>query len=372
MPFSASINRRSEQSAFADIESELLELSFRGLLPTVVLGFLGMFGASLVVAYVYHDWIMYMIAIVMAALGAVRAVWLRRMEKNGASRERFRSSSVLQVLFAIIVFLYYNTLAISSLWNFHWHRHSVERLCSMGIFIMCLGINGRIATNPPIAKFYGLWMLAVLAFCAYDRHDPIAVTAVVLIALFSVAHCHAVQEKFDIVVEQIRNQRKLRMLSERDALTGLMNRRGFTMELETLCKRGAPFAVLYIDLDHFKPVNDRLGHGAGDELLRAVGERLTSLVRAEDVVARLGGDEFAILQMPATERVRAEALAVRVNAEIGAAFPIAGEMVQIGATVGVAVTGAHHVESSQLLAEADSAMYRAKEAGRGSYACAMV
>ncbi|BCJ42776.1 hypothetical protein GCM10010168_04830 [Actinoplanes ianthinogenes] len=145
-----------------------------------------------------------------------------------------------------------------------------------------------------------------------------------------------------------------------DPLTGLPNRRALSELLATEGRR----ALLLVDLDNFKPVNDTLGHAAGDELLVGVADRLRAAVRADDTVARLGGDEFAIF-LPDGDEQTAGQIAARIVAECGRTFDLAAGPVTIGASVGVAV--ADDADGDRLLREADEAMYRIKQGGKGDY-----
>jgi diguanylate cyclase (GGDEF)-like protein len=149
-----------------------------------------------------------------------------------------------------------------------------------------------------------------------------------------------------------------------DQLTGLANRRLFHSRWQqSLGEAGGPTALLYIDLDGFKPVNDTLGHEAGDSVLVEVAERLRRLVRAGDVVARLGGDEFAVI-LPWTDAATADTIAQRIVAELALPFHVDVRPVSIGASVG-AVTAGPNADPEAELRRADSAMYVAKAAGRG-------
>ncbi len=170
----------------------------------------------------------------------------------------------------------------------------------------------------------------------------------------------------DITVHKAEEVRLLH-LSERDALTGLLNRAGFERYLQSRTQEGgaAQLALLYIDLDHFKPINDTHGHPVGDELLRAFGQRLLHLVRPSDAVARLGGDEFGVVIASVRERATAEALADKVVEAARADFEIGRLRLQVGASVGVALDAQHDGGWKGLVARADAAVYRAKAAGRG-------
>jgi diguanylate cyclase (GGDEF)-like protein/PAS domain S-box-containing protein len=163
-------------------------------------------------------------------------------------------------------------------------------------------------------------------------------------------------------------------MARHDALTGLPNRRVLAETLAAdvaRARRGAiRYAVMVIDLDRFKPVNDLHGHAAGDEVLREIATRLAALSRSSDTVARLGGDEFAvILDCPAPDDPTAAAstLAERIIASVGQPINVGGQSVAVGASVGIAVCPDDGTESDNLLRAADMAMYRAKEESRGAF-----
>jgi diguanylate cyclase len=155
-----------------------------------------------------------------------------------------------------------------------------------------------------------------------------------------------------------------RKLSLTDDLTGLSNRRSFTAEVESAIADERPFALLMIDLDQFKELNDTLGHHLGDELLRCVGPRLGSVVRDGDVVARLGGDEFGVLVRGADAEDGTVA-ATRLRAALARPFALAGISLHVGASVGIAIFPVHAQDAGTLLRHADVAMYEAKRARTG-------
>jgi diguanylate cyclase (GGDEF)-like protein len=174
-------------------------------------------------------------------------------------------------------------------------------------------------------------------------------------------------DEFGDIGRAVRGARqRLERLLFRDPLTGLPNRPMFLDRLQgALGASGAAAAVtvLFLDLDRFKAVNDRLGHAAGDELLRAAGERIRRCTRAEDTAARFGGDEFAVVlvdQGPA----QVQAVAERILSALVEPFDIAGGPVHIGVTIGIAEAHAD-VAADELLAEADVALYGAKRDGGG-------
>jgi diguanylate cyclase (GGDEF)-like protein len=172
------------------------------------------------------------------------------------------------------------------------------------------------------------------------------------------------------VLGERRNQAHLNHLAYHDPRTGLGNRlafhQGLTVRLESV-GRGPDFAVLCLDLDDFKLVNDTLGHPAGDALLVHIAARLRSCVRDDDLVCRMGGDEFAILQSRPTNRREVEALADRVLEIVSASYQLEEGSVSIGLSVGIALAPGDGRSPDQLLKMADIALYCAKAGGRGRY-----
>ncbi|HKB78138.1 MAG TPA: EAL domain-containing protein [Thermoanaerobaculia bacterium] len=156
-----------------------------------------------------------------------------------------------------------------------------------------------------------------------------------------------------------------------DSLTGLPNRALFLDRVEHALQwvhrsGRKPFAVLLLDIDYFKNVNDSLGHVAGDQLLLAIGERLSRCVRAADTVARFGGDEFTVL-IESIDGVRDVNRATqRIHDEIAAPFVIDGQEIYTTASIGVAIAGAEYEKPEQIIRDADTAMYQAKAQGRGN------
>lgn len=146
-------------------------------------------------------------------------------------------------------------------------------------------------------------------------------------------------------------------LAARDALTGLHNRLGFDQQL---AQSGNGPALLYLDLDGFKHVNDSFGHGAGDDLLRVVAERLKRLARDGDCVARIGGDEFAFLRSPPTSRTELAELAADLGVALSEPVRLGTTQIQIGASIGIAMGNEHGDDRTRLVAAADAALYRAK------------
>jgi diguanylate cyclase (GGDEF)-like protein len=164
-------------------------------------------------------------------------------------------------------------------------------------------------------------------------------------------------------------ENRLRYLALHDPLCGLPNRNFFSDRLESTIADvqrallpGA--AVFYIDLDHFKDVNDTLGHPVGDELIRNVTLRLSSMMRGDDLVARLGGDEFAVITAAASDHAALHEVASRMIAALCAPYSVSGHTIVIGASIGIAVIDQRTGGSADIMRYADMALYRAKNEGR--------
>lgn len=173
------------------------------------------------------------------------------------------------------------------------------------------------------------------------------------------------------ITERKLAEEKIALLARTDGLTGLANRATFIERLSqafAAAERGAPsFAIFYLDLDHFKEVNDTLGHPVGDLLLQEVSARIKNCTRESDVVARLGGDEFAILQLHMGEPANAGALAKNIQTTLARAYSLNGNEVHISASIGICPYAPGSAGADAMLTQADLALYRSKEEGRNQY-----
>ena len=173
------------------------------------------------------------------------------------------------------------------------------------------------------------------------------------------------------VTEQRLHQDKLLHLAHYDALTGLPNRILLADRMRQAMahaeRTSELLGVVYLDLDGFKPVNDRLGHSAGDELLRKIAERLPKAMRGQDSVARLGGDEFVLLLASLKNRQDCELAMQRASAAICEPYEVAGEMVSVTSSMGATMFPLDNSDADTLLRHADQAMYIAKQGGRNRF-----
>ena len=171
---------------------------------------------------------------------------------------------------------------------------------------------------------------------------------------------------YEDVTERLRAEAKIMHMARHDALTNLPNRLLFRERMEASLKQGERLAVLFLDLDRFKSINDTLGHPVGDALLCEVTKRLQLAVGEVDTIARLGGDEFIIVQVGARP-ADAGNLASRIIESLSAPFDVSGHQVVIGTSIGIAIAPVDGDDPDQLLRNADMALYRAKADGRCTY-----
>jgi len=166
-------------------------------------------------------------------------------------------------------------------------------------------------------------------------------------------------------------ERQLHELARVDTLTGLPNRRRFLEKLDEAMARSPraqrPMALMYLDIDHFKSINDTRGHGVGDAVLQEFAQRLRAAVRVTDTVARLAGDEFVIIIEGLNAREEASLVAAKIVAGMSAPMAVEGGDLQVTTSIGVAAVGPDMRSADELLAQADAALYAAKRAGRNTF-----
>jgi diguanylate cyclase (GGDEF)-like protein len=208
----------------------------------------------------------------------------------------------------------------------------------------------------------------------YDLHDMLVTVRgdgrILDVHVFQISACTAVVF-FSDVTEQRRFEREMEFAAFHDELTNLPNRKllldRLTMALATSARRETQVALLFIDLDNFKPINDEFGHSFGDELLRAAACRLQESARSSDTVARFGGDEFTIVLPDAQTSDQVAAFAEKLVEAFQRPFEIQGRIVCVTLSIGVAITTPDDHDMGSLLEHADMAMYQMKRAGRNGY-----
>jgi diguanylate cyclase (GGDEF)-like protein len=227
--------------------------------------------------------------------------------------------------------------------------------------IACMSLRPWIAIPPLLAGIptvVVLWMVPDLAYFAVGT----------LLALFIAAGAQSILRLYRTSADDITMRRTFATLARQDDLTGLPNRLALRESFErnsVAAGAGEILAVHCLDLDRFKPVNDKYGHPVGDALLLAVSERLNGLLRRGDVAARLGGDEFVVIQTGVGHPGEAELLARRIGRVLAEPFSILGHQIAIGASVGYALVPEHGRDLDDLLGCADEALVAIKRIGGG-------
>jgi diguanylate cyclase (GGDEF)-like protein len=357
---------------YEDIQPELTELVFGGLFPTIAIGSAGLILATALMAYLSSDVVLWGLValVVMAAaarVGLARAYRGRPVDEVLSVEEAQR----WERLFGIASIAYAGLVGLITVRVFSRREVAGELLCSVGCVTICAGLSQRYGMRPLLMKVSGLTLLGALGLSSVVFGPLLVKVAGVMAALYGFTFVESVDRNFDRAVEQFRTKRTMLMNSQLDPLTSLPNRKFMKTRLAELCKSGASFAVLFLDLDDFKIVNDTMGHGAGDDLLLQVTARLKAMMRETDLLARVGGDEFAVLQHPAKSKREVVALAERINQQIATPYRIHGEKAVIGVSVGVRLALNGMNEPDDLLHRADAALYNVKAGGKGGYSVAL-
>jgi diguanylate cyclase (GGDEF)-like protein len=240
---------------------------------------------------------------------------------------------------------------------------------SMSLVVQRMPADASRLTNRRVMALATASLMAPLLLVA-EAWQGVPIDALIIaagsIALFLLVIGRLVLVMVDLgraFVQRDRLESELLRRATHDDLTGLANRPRFAERLQDALDLDGPVAVMFVDLDDFKEVNDSLGHPAGDELLRQVAVRLRSVFRAEDTVARLGGDEFAVL-MSGGAAATAPVLAARLIDALSTPVLLGGRQATVGASVGVVITSMAGTRSEDLMRDADIAMYQAKAAGK--------
>lgn len=353
---------RREGSLPAAVEVEIISRLFNAL-PQVLCVTTGFVAGSAFIAYETGDawmWVILAVAIVTSAARVGGVLAYRRVAPKLMTLEQARRWERAYSIPAIVF-----TIGIALL---------TVRVFAAGWTngeILAIGLTMAL-TAGSCARTLRYWLCATLSTIALGAliamlvlsSDPVRLGIAALFALY----LWSVYESSRHIVGQVEAlliaERELDAAARRDPLTGLANRRAFDEALAAASDTGG-FALLLLDLDGFKAVNDRLGHAAGDELLRQVAARLTAKMREGDLLARLGGDEFAAI-LSATDATAAKAIADRAVSAVGLPYAVFGSSAIVGISVGIEV--AHHgdkVDGEAVKAAADRALYAAKDAGKG-------
>lgn len=361
---------------------ELVDLIFDALLPVAVMA-VTVVGIGCLIALRKGDIILLALTIAGGLTGITRIflmlTYRRQKPKNRArtaaealvwERRFARGSFVLASLIGAI------NLRALLLTPFPMPMH-VPMLVTGLIFGYGAGVVTRIAVRPLICCI-SLLLAAVPTVIGFATRIADAETGysiavftaqTFLIAGFALASLESIHQIYTTTCQQLQSKMDLAVLAGKDDLTGLPNRVSlrahFNDSVSVLQETGGLMAFHCLDLDRFKTVNDTLGHPIGDRLLQAVTQRLIRALRAGDTAARLGGDEFVIVQAGIQHPDEAQLLAHRIVNTIAAPYSINGQLIQIGVSIGIALSPHDGLDLEQLIACADAALYQAKRQGRG-------
>jgi diguanylate cyclase (GGDEF)-like protein len=299
--------------------------------------YLGMAGITVVPGIAYNPWLV-MLSVAIAIAASYVALWLFfRLRHGNSPRAALARFAAALVMGLAISGMHYIGMAAS--------RFAPGSYCTGGVRL----------DQPWLAVSIGLFALSLLV--------------VVLVTAIYDSHLQSRDRHHAAHLEEI--NARLRYQATHDALTGLPNRTFFNERLSQEISRSErgqrTFAILAIDLDRFKVINDTLGHAAGDQLLAQVSKRLTGAVRLEDIVARTGGDEFLMLICDVEARAGAAAVAAKIGAELEKSFDIQALPIHTSASIGISLYPVDGVQVDELVAHADEAMYFAKQSGRNTY-----
>lgn len=251
-------------------------------------------------------------------------------------------------------------------------QHDVTELHMLTICLLvgyCAGAAAGTGLRPRIALSSMIVAMTPALVAAALRGDMIYMALAVVASALLAGGCHSVLVRHLSTTAEIGQRITFASLARRDVLTQLPNRlalREWFAEHFTFATTTQSIAVHYLDLDGFKPVNDRFGHPIGDALLQCVAKRLTGALRPGDFLARLGGDEFAVVQLGLAQPEESELVAQRLVSALKAPFLLSGHSVAISTCVGSATTNDQGADLEQLLSRADQVLYAAKKRGRGS------
>lgn len=351
----------------APIEIEIVSRLY-GALPQILCIAAGLVAGTAIMAARTGDPVLWAILVAAVVTSIARIVGILAFHRRGKQTLTLPQARRWEDAYAWAAFAF--TAVIAALTIRMFHAGHVDG------YILTVGLTMALTAGSS-ARTMRFWICAVLStaalgtlvVCMLLTGDLLLQSMALLLALY----LYSVYESSAHIVRQIESvlvaERELDIAARRDALTGIANRRAFDETLAGL-PSGSPFALLMLDLDGFKAVNDRLGHAAGDDLLRQVAERLSEVVRDGDTLARLGGDEFAVV-LPGGDAAAAKQVADRAVAVVARPYVVLGSPTRIGTSVGVqVVTAGTRVDIEAVKATADVALYAAKRSGKGRSAVA--
>lgn len=351
-----------------DIRAALIA-QLHGSLPVFAAGAVNTIAVAAVIAArkqtaPFIVWLVMEIAICLARL-------LVLVSAHRGAREHRPTPTDLHLLLAVAWSASVGFGAIASLASGDW---VVAMLASLSAAAMVGGICFRNFGAPRLAGTMILLSLGPIIPGAALAGEPLLYIVYLQVPMYLAAMTAAAFRLNRMLVTTMRAERENSHRAHHDALTGLLNRAGFVDALggRLAARAERSFAVMFFDLDNFKPINDTFGHAAGDEVLKAVAARVRRVLPDGAAVARMGGDEFVVLLDGVTAEM-AQDTGHRLIAEVAASYELGGEVrASIGASAGIAMSPDHGADVAELLAVADAALYEAKSGGKSRCCLASV
>lgn len=315
------------------------------------------FGSCIAAPFTWPPYLQFGLPAVLMLLCLIRAwIWLRRPAQapSAAMAEDFLRRAFAATIWVCL------PCTLFTLGSFHLTPEPVRPYVPVFLVVASLCASNCLSSLPRTSLVP--LILCVMPSCAVLFVDGTrtSVGLGLMFGMIALFQAQLVLSRFREMLDNHALQTELRSLSRTDSLTGLLNRRALYAEIGQELQAGRPSLIL-LDLDGFKPVNDRHGHAAGDELLRQVAERIRTSAGQEAIVGRLGGDEFVVVS-PARSLIPVEVIAQSVLAALSAPYRLSQVRVALGASLGIATAEAETASPEDLMEQADRALYRAKSA----------
>lgn len=351
-----------------DIRAALIA-QLHGSLPVFAAGAVNTIAVAAVIAMrqptaLFVTWLIVEIAICSARLAVL-------ITAHRAARSHRKTPTDLHLLLAVAWSASVGFGAVASIMSGDW---IAAMLACLSAAAMVGGICFRNFGAPRLAGTMIVFSLGPIIPGVALAHEPMLYVVFLQVPMYLAAMTAAAFRLNRMLVTTMRAERENSHRAHHDALTGLLNRAGFVEALGTrlAARSERTFAVMFFDLDNFKPINDTFGHATGDEVLKAVAARARRAVPDGAAVARMGGDEFVVL-LDGVAPELAQETGHRLIAEVAAPYELRGEMhAGVGASVGIAMSPDHGTEVDELLAVADAALYEAKSGGKSRCCLASV
>ena len=361
-------SNRREAGLSDQIYCELVRSLYGTLLPSLVMSMLFVAVAGLAVR-VTGDRVLFALSMLGTILTTLRLAILvlgrRRFDERILDR---RDTVARERRFAICYVGFAMALGLFGARVMAYPNVSLQMVVGALIVGYAAGVAAGISLRPRIGGISMLLSVVPSALISVATNETFHVAFGIVLIVLLVGGLQSIHARYAAEIEKIAIRLKMSGLARLDHLTGLSNRLGLAEQFDeaiSLIEPGGLIAIHCLDLDRFKPVNDRYGHPIGDELLRRVAERLAGSLRSGDVAARIGGDEFVVLQRGLHHRDEADLLARRLSRTLGEPYHIGDNTILVGASIGYVISQCDQ-SLAQLLPLADGALYAIKKNGGGA------